>query len=146
MTAPDTRFTWRHQYDDAADAVQRANTDIGDLGPSMTQQHFAKDADLNEIVRRFGIAEGAIPPVPIDPQYYGDFTDVPDFRQALDNTREAIQRFDALPATLRNRFNNDPVALWDFVTNPANTDEAITLGLLRKTATDAPAPPVLPEA
>lgn len=38
---PVTRFTWRHQYDEAADAVERANTDIGDLGPSLTQQHFS---------------------------------------------------------------------------------------------------------
>lgn len=141
-----TRFTWRHQYDDAADAVARANTNTGDLGPSMTQQHFAKDADLNEIVRRFGIAEGALPPVPVDPRYYGDFTDVPDFRQALDQTREAIARFDALPGTLRHRFNNNPVALWDFVQDPRNEEEAIKIGLLRRDPAAPPAPPVIPEA
>lgn len=137
---PHTRFHWRHQYDEAADLIERRKTDIGDLGPSMTQQHFAKDADLNEIVKRFGIKDGSLPVVPTDPRFYGDFTGVPDFRQALDATLDAANRFNALPAPLRNRFANDPILLWDFVNNPANFDEAIKLGLLKKPEPPPPAP------
>ena len=125
-------FQWRHQYDDArdqqeGDAVRTVNNE-----PSLTEQHHAKDADINEIMRRFGVTDGAIPPAAPDPRYYGDFSDVPDFRQALDNTREALARFEALPAAIRNRFSNDPVELYRFVMNPANADEAVTLGLLKK--------------
>lgn len=125
------RFDWRDQYDDDRDAYERALTDSIPEGPSLTQQHFAKDADINEIVRRYGISDGAIPPAAADPRYYGDFSDVPDFRQALDATRTAAERFAALPHAIRERFGNDPVRLWQFVTNEANNEEAIKLGLLK---------------
>lgn len=129
---------WRHQYDDVRDAVERANTDIGDLGPSLTQQHFTQDADINEIVHRFGIGDGSIPPAPNDPRFYADYTDVVDLRTALDRTIQAVTAFGLLPARLRNRFNNQPGALYDFVLDPANEAEAIALGLIKRQAT-APA-------
>lgn len=144
MTAPlppETRFQWRHQYDELADAIERDATDIVDITPSMTQQHHAKDADINEIVRRFGVTDGAIPPLAVNPDYFGDFTDVPDFRESLDRTRLAIERFNALPADIRRRFNNNPLDLWDFVQNAANDEESMKLGLLFNPAAP-PAPPV----
>lgn len=140
---PVTRFTWRHQYDEAADAVERANTDIGDLGPSLTQQHFSKDADINEIVHRFGIGDGSIPPAPNDPRFYADFTNVVDLRSALDRTIEAVTAFGLLPARLRNRFSNDPAELYEFVTDPANEAEAIQLGLIKRQATAPAGSPAL---
>lgn len=137
---------WRHQYDDARDAVERANTDIGDLGESLTQQHFGKDADLNEIVHRFGIRDGAIPPAANDPRFYADFTDVVDLRSALDRTIEAVTAFHLLPARLRSQFNNSPADLYDFVTDPANEAEAIKLGLIKKLATAPAGSPPMGEA
>lgn len=146
-----TRFKWRHQYDDAADEAERCNTRIHCCDESKTQQHFTVDADINELVRRFGITDGAIPPAAQDPSHYGDFSDAPTFRQALDQTKDAQDRFNALPANLRNRFGNDPVELWRFVNNPDNAEESVTLGLLKKTpvapqpaAAPAVTPPVTP--
>lgn len=142
---PDTRNDWRHQYDEDRDAVEQAITDIGDLGPSLTQQHFAKDADLNEIVHRFGITDGSIPPAPNDPRFYADYTNVVDLRGALDRTIQAVTAFQALPARLRNRFHNDPAELYDFVTDPVNAEESITLGLLKRQATAPPGSPGIEE-
>lgn len=138
MTMP--RFTPRHQYDELSEfeAGEAAITD--NFEPSLTSQHFAKDADLNEIVRRFGINDGSIPPAALDPSFYGDFSSVPDFREALEQTRLANERFAALPAEIRNRFQNDPVLLWDFVTDPQNFEEAIKLGLLKREPAPVPAP------
>lgn len=130
---------WRHQYDPVVDEFW------GDLAvtrndePSLTNQHFAKDADLNEIVRRFGVTDGSIPPAALDPAYFGDFSDAVDFKDALDRTRIAAERFDALPADLRQRFGNSPLQLWQFVNDPRNVDEAIKLGLLKRE--EPPAPP-----
>lgn len=140
----DSKFTWRHQYDEEADAFYGQASQIVNDDPSLTQQHFAKEADINEIMRRFGVTDGSIPPAAIDPKFFGDFTDVPDFRQALDNTREAAERFNALPAELRARFHNDPVELWQFVTDPRNADQSVELGLLKREAKPAPAIPPAP--
>lgn len=130
MTSP--RFEWRHQYDELTDEVESEASEIVNNEPPLTQQHFAKDADLNVIVKRFGVHDGAIPPIVMDPTFYGDFTDVPDFRQSIENIRNASERFNALPADLRARFANDPVELWAFVNDPANEEESIKLGLLSR--------------
>lgn len=124
-------ITWRHQYDEEADEFYGAETSTVNNEPSMTQQHFKEGTDINNIVASFGITDGAVPPVALDPRFFGNFVDVPDFREALDATRLAQERFDALPAELRSRFGNDPVALWEFVNDPRQTDEAIRLGLLK---------------
>lgn len=135
-------INWRHQYDPFIDEQWGDVTKTINAQESLTNQHFAKDADLNNIIKRYGISDGAVPPVALDPAFFGDFTDAPDFRQALDNTREALEHFNALPADLRTRFRNDPVELWTFVTNPANAEEAVKLGLLaRDPGTGAPVPP-----
>lgn len=134
------RMNWRHQYDEDSEILAQLDTVIVNEEPSLTNQHFRKDADINEIMRRFGVTDGAVPPAAMDPQHFGDFTDAVDFREALDRTRAAQQTFDALPASLRNRFGNDPVDLWRFVNDPKNWDEAVTLGLLKR----EPAPPSTP--
>lgn len=131
------RFIWRQQYESVTDNQAAAATIVINEEPSLTQQHFGKDADINEIVKRFGVKDGAIQPYALDPNYYGDFSSVPDFRQALETTRDAAERFNALPAALRQRFNNDPVLLWEFVQDPANDPESYKLGLLQ----DPAAPP-----
>lgn len=100
--------------------------------PSKTQQHFAKDADLNTIMKRYGITDGAIPPAAADGRYYGDFSDVFDFRDALDRTRDAVAKFNALPADLRAEFDNDPVFLYEWILDPRNAEQAVELGLLSK--------------
>lgn len=134
------RIKYRKQYDDAEEAAAELRTKTINNDPSLTQQHFTLDADINEIMRRFGVTDGAIPPVALDPSFFGDFSNVPDFREALDTTRDALERFNALPAPIRNRFSNDPVALWAWVNDPANHDEAVKLGLLKRR--EPPAPPL----
>lgn len=132
-----SRFLWRHQYDDDRDEYERLGTDVLCRDESLTQQHFAQDADINVLVRRFGITDGAVPPAVMDPRYFGDFSDAVDFRTALDRTRDAVERFDALPAELRKRFGNDPVSLYEFVCDQNNAEEAVSLGLLKKFSPEA---------
>lgn len=144
MTTP--RFQFRHQYDDAADERLSQDTGTGDFEESLTQQHFTEDADINVIMKRYGVTDGALTPAALDPSHFGDFSDVPDFRSALDRTREAQERFNELPAKIRERFANDPVRLWEFVSDYDNAEEAVTLGLLHKTAIEPPAPAPAPEA
>lgn len=139
------RINWRTQYDDDRDAHERKATDIHPGGPSLTIQGPTIDTDINEIVRRFGIGEVMIPP-PADPTAYGDLSDLPDLRTVLDMGREAKERFNALPARLRGRFDNDPAKLWDFVNDPDNGEEAVHLGLLQRKPEPEETPiPVTPE-
>lgn len=128
-----TKFTYRHQYDEVRDKREAAHSETVNEEPSMTQQHYTDEVNLNTIVQRFGIGDGAIVQPPFDPKLYGDFTEAIDFREALDIVRSAEKAFNALPADLRNKFENDPARLWKWIHDENNHEEAIALGLLKKT-------------
>lgn len=133
--APTTQFRWRHQWaDDEREQVERdiAAIDCQAADDGMTQQHFATDADINTIVKRFGITDHSQLPAVTDPRYYGDFSDAPSFREALHNLMDAQERFEQLPADLRKRFNHDPIDLYEWVNDPNNAEEAEQLGLLKR--------------
>ena len=138
------RINWRHQYDPARDDAEGERVAIDTGTESLVQQSHAEDADINVIVRRFGLLGTMPPEVPYDPRHYGDMGDVPDLGSALRVVREANERFLALPPDLRFRFGNDPAKLWDFVNDARNTDAAVELGLLkrREEPVITPAPPV----
>lgn len=126
------RFTFRTQYDIEADEKIGLETATTCEDPSLAQQQFVQDCDINVLARRFGLTDSAMPVGPIDPAHYGDFTDVPDLRTALELVNDAKNKFMALPAKMRERFNNQPGRLWDFVNDPENAEEAVRLGLLAR--------------
>lgn len=142
MTQKKTRYTYRSQNDPIRDDREAGAAAIVCLEPTMTIQDDP-DTDINVLMKRFGITDGSLLPAHAgitDPRYYGNWDESLTLRDALDRNREAEARFAQLPAKIRNRFGNDPYALWDFVTDPENGEEAITLGLLARKAPPAPAP------
>lgn len=76
---------------------------------SKVQQQFATEVDVNTIMRRYGISQSA----PLGPAtgVYGDFTDISDYDSAVARIEGARDRFAALPAEVRERFDNDPGVL-----------------------------------
>lgn len=97
----------------------------------ITQQSGRDDADINFIVER--AKRGALPPPGrnVAPMY-GDFTEIPtDLRVALNKIRFAEELFMSLDAVVRRRFDNDPVLLLEFFRDPANREEAVSLGLVK---------------
>lgn len=95
---------------------------------SMTQQNQKDEADINTIVKRFGLT-GKLPDNVKVPQY-GDFTGVVDYHSAMNVVIAADEAFMRMPAGVRERFENDPGKFVDFVLNPSNREEAAKLGLL----------------
>ena len=114
-----------HNYDRDAASDE---TGLSCLDPSLAKQAFAEEADINTIVKRFGIS-GEVPQG-VETPTYGDFTGVFDFHSAVNVVAAAHESFDAMPAEVRFRFHNDPGAFMDFVHNEANRAEAISLGLV----------------
>lgn len=129
-------YDFRDPYDIVRNQVEADLVAVDTGTESFVQQGPAVDADINVIVRRFGMGE-SIPPAALDPSYYGDVGEIPDLGTALRIVKEARDRFDALPVDIRNRFANSPARLWDFVNNPANEDESVRLGLLVRPAAPA---------
>lgn len=141
-------FAWRHQYDEARDRLESnaSSIDTSEVPENQhmkiapdpdqpVQKHLAKEADINEIVRRAGLTDH-IPPLPMDRDFYeqpaDNFGPEITLKEVLEIQRRAKEHFMALPAKTRNYFNNDPARLHDFVNDPRNADKAVELGLLRK--------------
>lgn len=81
-------------------------------GPSIVQQAFADEVDINTIVRRFGIS-GTMPSG-VAGGVYGDFTGIWDYESAVEAVARAERGFMKLPAEVRERFGNDPGKLVAF--------------------------------
>ena len=100
--------------------------------PYRTKQAFKQECDINHIMKKFKKVAG----VEFLNKYqgyvggqFGDFTEVVDYRTALDQINRSKAVFDALPSVLRKRFDNDPAKFLDFVQDPNNSKELVEMGL-----------------
>lgn len=123
----------RNEYDLYEDAGLDCSND-----PGLTDQSQAKETDINVIIKR-AEATGFLP-VSQDIGQYGDFSNLPDFAGSLSIVNRARDSFNALPAMVRAKFENDPAKVIAFLSDEANRDEAIYLGLLPKSAAKIPSP------
>lgn len=114
-------------YDDFMPESDATGLDCS-VEPSLTKQAFAEECDINTIVRRFGIT-GQLPENVRMPTY-GDYTGVVDFKTAMDAMALARESFEAMPAHVRERFDNDTQKFVEFCSDEKNRDEAISLGLV----------------
>lgn len=124
---------------DLKEASDLSGLDCSCDGPGRTKQSFAEEADINTLIRRFGI-DGPFPTGVRMPSF-GDFSQATSYQEALHALKSAETSFLALPAHVRSRFGNDPGAFVAFCDNPANRVEAVSLGLVQ-----APLPPAAPAA
>lgn len=143
------RFTFRTPNDIEADEQAGAEAATPPHGASLTQQQYTDEVNLNVMMARMGMKDGSIPPGAFDPRQFGtvqDFSDAPDLKEIFDRTFAARDMFMQLPATIRNRFSNNPAIMLDWVNNPANLEEARKLGFFEpaKTGAPAPVPPTTP--
>jgi phage internal scaffolding protein len=126
------------------------NTPYGDrvrvqtepVGESLTQQHFKKATDIVEIIKKHD-RTGIIEHVARGVAQYGDYSEVNEYREALDMVNNANASFMELPAEIRAMFGNDAGAFFEFATDPKNENRMQELGLVARPET---APDLLPDA
>ena len=119
-------------------------SDLECKDPSLAQQNMKDDVDINVMLEKFKVT-GVMPQNIVLPKY-GDFSDVVDYRSAMEAVRKAREAFMDLPANVRARFDNDPQKLLEFVSDEKNASEAERLGLLavkEQQAQPAPSPEIV---
>jgi len=104
------------------------------LLPSMAKQSMKDECDINLIMAKFQ-KTGLIEHVKTYGMSYGDMPDLPEFVDAMNLITDANSMFAELPATVRNRFKNDPKEFLDFVSDDDNRNELVELGLIAPTET-----------
>lgn len=113
--------------------------------PSMTKQSFVDSTDINLIMKQFTPRQQAL--LMSQAAQGGMYTDLPDdldYQEAQNTRIRAEQAFATLPSKVRTRFENDPAQFLEFMADPQNADEMVSLGLATKRATDAPNGPQAP--
>lgn len=108
-------------------------------GISLTDQQFIPDCDVNLILSRIA-KTGQMPANFGATGVYGDFSEIQDYQESLHTIMRAKELFGDLPAQIRQKFQNDPQKLIDYLNDPANLKESVDLGL--RVRTDAPDPVV----
>lgn len=107
--------------------------------PSMTKQSFTDECNIHNILRKYQ-ATGLIEHQNRFAGDYGDYINVQDYQASLNAVNEARATFEALPANVRARCNNDPAVFLSFVADPSNRQEMFKLGLLSKDPSIVDAP------
>lgn len=121
-----TRFRGPYNYD-----TEAASSASGLFcpGPGRTKQQFLEETDINHIAKNFGLT--GLLPVSARLPRYEDFSEVTDFKTAMDALRSAEHNFMQLPSGVREFFQNDPQQLLDFVEDPKNLKKGEEIGLWR---------------
>ncbi|AXL14761.1 internal scaffolding protein [Microviridae sp.] len=94
---------------------------------SITKQSFKDECDINKIMAKFQ-KTGAMTHFAKHAPQYGDATPC-EYQDALNVVANANTMFEELPATIRDKFENDPKQFLDFVQDEKNADEMVELGL-----------------
>lgn len=98
-------------------------------GESMTQQHFEKESNINNMVKLHLKGGPLGNPNATRQPFFGDFSSL-DYLHMRNTIADVDQNFMSLPSKIRKRFDNSAYQLIRFLDNPDNLAEARKLGLV----------------
>ena len=116
------------------------------VGESMTQEQFAEESEINNIIRSHD-RNGVIEHINRGNAIYADFSGITDFSDALEQIKEAQTEFQNVPWEIREKFQNDAGQFFKFASNPDNIQELREMGLANPKQSEAmPSEPAIPQA
>lgn len=121
-----TKITFRRQYND-----QRKRDDFQSKIPtqSETQEAFKEEVDINRVVALYQ-RTGNDQLLSVAPRPFGDDPRPTDYHTVMNRVAEFTQDFEMLDSKTRKEFDNDPLKMLDWVSDPENKQEAIKKGYL----------------
>lgn len=133
------RTPWNYDRNEAS-----VESGLACLDPSKAQQNQKEEADINTIVRRFGVT--GVLPQGARPVFFGEFEGIFDYRTAMDSVIRAQKAFGSLPAEVRKRFGNDPQEFVAFCSDEKNVEELRRMGLAKPKVESPPSVDTPPSA
>lgn len=117
------KFNTRYEYTRIPGILFDPENNEKDI--SLTQQQFAFECDINNIVKL------QIPPrVNTKPPLFDTVFSPDIYESALNTIADAQSKFEELPSDLRQKFDNDPKKLLAFIDDESNYEKAVEYGLI----------------
>lgn len=107
---------------------------------NLTVQSARNETNINQIMKR--IEKGQLINTNLQEGRFEDISEFGDLESATIAVQRAEKAFMGLPAEVRARFKNDPVALVNFLSDEGNRAEAEELGLIRPKDPEKGVPPI----
>lgn len=113
------------------DPVEECNTDT--VGHSLTQQQFKDECDIHRILTRYAEYGTCDHLMRVAPKYV-DCTHISSktFQDHLDFMMDFDDYFDSLPQEVRDKFDDDPEAMMEYLADEKNFEAACELGIISK--------------
>lgn len=109
--------------------------------PSRTKQGPAAECEINKIMAKYH-KTGLITHVNTRTGVFMDCSNIGSYQECVERIQNANDAFYTLPATMRERFDNNPGKLIEFLQDSKNVDEAVKLGIVQKRDLSVDTPPV----
>lgn len=113
-------------------------------GRIMVEQQHKNRTDINKIVSKINKTRQV--PIMSGSPLWGDFSDVGSFHECKNRVLQAEADFLQIPSGIRDRFNQDPEQLTEFLNNPENRSEAEELGLIARVEPEPEGGEIVPPA
>lgn len=113
----------------------RVQLDCGD--EMITKQSCRDECDIHKILNQYK-KTGILTHINSRQAIFADLPDAMDYQQSIEVVREAGEAFAELPATIRERFNNDPFAFLQAIGDPRRRSELEDIGVFNKKTPSEP--------
>ena len=107
------------------------------VGESKTDPIFAEDLKIQNMIKKYD-STNLLELVSNKTPQYIDLSDVTDLQSAMTKIQDAQETFMEVPATIRERFQNNPQTFYNFVNDKNNIDELVNMGLATKPVGEVP--------
>lgn len=105
--------------------------------PSKTIQSDANAADINKIIARLARTD-SLALLGEQEQVFADVSELGGLQESYMKVQKAEELFMKFPAEIRERFENDPVKIIEFLGDEKNRKEAEDIGMIPKKAEVVP--------
>lgn len=107
----------------------------------ITKQGHKDECDIHKILNQYK-RTGILTHITTRQALYADLPDCSDYQSSINTVLEGQEAFATLPASVRDRFKNDPANFLAAIGDPSMRAELEELGVFKKRAPEPSASPV----
>lgn len=113
------------------------------VNPSRTKQQYKDECDIHNILRQYQ-KTGILTHINNQQANYTELPDHITYQESLHILQDAQSSFATLPAAVRDKYNNDPMAFLHAIQDPSQRDYLTSIGVFKAKPAEPPPKPAEP--